>query len=98
MFARHCTLPGNQNSPHLWMCRYRRDGPCNGRAANIPGDILSMHRYGVLATIRDVGMTDYNASIQRKPCQRRPIVDVYAFLKREPGDGPVHGTCIDIEI
>src|SRR5512135_2818048 len=49
------TLEWSHDCPNLWMCRDGRDGPCDGRTANIPRDIMSAHGHGILTSIIDLG-------------------------------------------
>jgi hypothetical protein len=51
-----------------------------------------------LAAIVNVGMSDDDPGTLRQFCQGRSISDIYAFLKREPGDRSIHGSSIYVEI
>src|SRR5690242_20564657 len=95
---RHRALLCNQNSAYFGMGGDRRDGPGDGCAANFPGDILPMHRNAILASIIDAGMADVDVCQPGKSLQGRSIVDIYPFLQREPGDCPVHGAGVYIEV
>ena len=102
----HDDATSSPNSPLLLReglayARVGRDGRDVGvhlRPADMPGDVLTIGADSILPPIVNRGPGDVNLDSLGESGDGLLIGDVDPVLKSNPGDGPVHGTCVEVSV